>query len=221
MRFAWARWCMLLGLSLLAACARDKPTAPEQRYSLSGHLRLTGYFVNPDGSYGGTRVMGDADGVTVELLHGTEVVGRTTTEDGIYRFSGLRPGDYVARSSVMGIIGDQTVPLVIATSDVSSADTLRLASRGDLFPVPNPFVDLTQVYFLVPDTTWVDVDILDVSGNPITSLLSLEVLPAHHAVFWNGRDRLGQPVEGSLFWVTYRADFDVRAHLLFRQEASP
>ena len=219
MRFPWTRCCTVLGISALAACSRDQPLAPSL-HSITGHLRLTGYLVDADGGYAGTRVLGDADGVAVELLHGSEVVGRTTTVDGIYHFSGLRPGDYRARSRVIGDIGDQTTQMVIAVSDVSAADTLRLVSRGDLFPVPNPFVDTTQVYFVVPDTMWVDVGILDVGGNAIKSLLALEVLPARHAVFWNGRDQRGRPVAGSLFWVTFVAGHDVRAHLLFKQGTS-
>jgi hypothetical protein len=210
---------MVLGITALAACSRDQPSAP-QLHSITGHLRLTGYLVDVNGKFAGTRVLGDADGVPVELLHGSEVVGRTTTVDGIYRFSGLGPGDYVARSRVIGDIGDQTTQMVIAVSDVSAADTLRLVSRGDLIPVPNPFVDTAQVYFGVPDTMWVDVDILDVGGDAIKSLLALEVLPERHAVFWNGRDQGGRPVPGSLFWVTFVAGDDVRAQLLFRQGMS-
>jgi hypothetical protein len=209
------RACLVSGLALLAACSRDEPTAPEV-FSITGHLRLTGYLVDTNGAYAGTKVLGDADGVTVELLHGTEVVARTITVDGVYRFDSLRPGGYVARSRVVGNIGDQTSSLVIAVEDVVAADTIRLVSHGDLRPVPNPFVDTLQVHFAVPDTTWVDVDVLDVGGNPIRNLLSLEVLPMEHAVFWYGRNQQNQPVAGSLFWVTYVAANDVRACLLFR-----
>lgn len=219
MRIPWTRWCMVLGISALAACSRDQPTAP-RLYSITGHLRLTGSLVDSNGVFVGHRVLGDADGVAVELLHGSEVVGRTTTVDGLYRFSGLRPGGYVARSRVIGDIGDQTSPLVIAVADVVSADTLRLGSRGDLRPVPNPFVDTTRVYFLAPDTMWVDMSILDVGGNAIMSLLALEVLPAEHAISWNGRDQRGRPVAPSLYWVTYVAGLDVRAQLLFKEGMS-
>ena len=219
MRFSRLRWWMALGLCGLAACSSDQPSAPGF-YSITGHLKLTGFLVDDNGAFAGTRVLGDADGVAVELLHGSQVVRRTTTVGGVYRFSGLGPGDYVARSRVIGEIGDQTSPLVIAVSDVSSADTLRLVSRGDLHPVPNPFVDTTQVYFRVPDTMWVEVRILDVGGNAVQTLLALEVMPADHAVFWNGRDQAGRPVAGSLFWVTYLAGSDVRAHLLFKQGTS-
>jgi len=216
MRSPWTRWCMVLGLSSLVACSREQPSAP-RLYSITGHLRLTGTVVDSNGAYAGTRVLGDADGVTVELLHGSEVVGLTTTVDGIYRFSGLRPGDYRARSRVIGDIADRTTQMVIAVSDVVAADTLRLASRGDLLPFPNPSVDTTEVSFVAPDTMWVDVNIIDVGGSAVKNLLTLEILPGRHTVFWNGRDQRGRPVTGSLYWVTFVAGNDVRASLLFRQ----
>ena len=70
----------------------------------------------------------------------------------------------------------------------------------------------------MPDTMWIEVGILDVGGHPVVTLLSQEVFPRRHGIFWTGRDRSGRPVPGSLFWVTYVAGSDVRAHLLFREQ---
>jgi hypothetical protein len=222
MKSGWTRWCMVLGISALAACAREQPTAPlddSLRYSITGHLRLAGSLGDGNGVFLGTRVLGDADGVGVELLNGTEVVARTTTVAGVYRFSGLPPGGYVARSWVVGDIGDQTRPLVIAVADVASADTLRLGSRGDLRPAPNPFADTAQVFFVLSDTVWVDMRIRDMAGNQIKDLLATELLPAQHRVLWNGRDQQGRVMPAGMYWVTYTSDLDYRAQLLFKVDA--
>jgi hypothetical protein len=219
MKFATTRWWMALGLCALCACSHDQPSAPNP-YSITGHLRLNGYLVDANGQFAGTRVMGDADGVPVELLHGSEIVGRTRTVDGIYRFSGLPPGGYVARSRAIGDIYDETNPMTIAISDVECADTLRLASRGDLYSYPNPFAtgDTMRISFDVPDTMRVTISIRDLDGNPVRTLLDLRVIPARHSVFWNCKDARGVPVTGSLYWVTYVSELETRAHLLFRQE---
>lgn len=212
--------CAVLGLLALAGCARrSDPVSPQPLYSITGHVRLTGSLVDAAGVFAGTRVVGDADGVTVELLHGTQVVATTTTVGGVYRFTGLRPGDYVARTSLGGVLEDETNPLIIAVIDITARDTLRLASRGDLRPVPNPFRDTTQVYFHVSDSTFASIDVYDVSGRLVKNLLALDVHPPppDQAVFWYGRDVAGHPVSGSLFWVTYVAGADVRAQLLFKE----
>jgi hypothetical protein len=221
MESPWTRWSVVLGLAALCACSRDPPSAPRP-FSITGHLRLTGYLVDKDAQFAGTLVKGDADGVPVELLHGDEIVGRTTTVGGIYRFSGLAPGGYVARSRVIGDLQDETNPMTIAVTDIECADTLRLVSRGDLYSYPNPFAngDTMRVSFSVPDTGWITVRIHDLDGTPVRTLLKLWVFPARHTVFWNCRDQRGQPLSGSVFWVTYVSDLETRAHLLIRQERS-
>lgn len=94
MKSRWTRWCIVMASCALSACSRDQPSAPRP-YSITGHLRLTGYLVDANGQFAGTRVMGDAEGIPVELLHGSEIVGRTTTVGGIYRSPGsLRAGTW-------------------------------------------------------------------------------------------------------------------------------
>jgi|SRR5262245_7381024 len=216
MRSCWKRWCVALGCVALAACSNEEPTAPTS-HSLTGKVRLTGYLVNEDGTHGGTRVVENASGVQVELLHGNTVVGRTTTVDGTYRFSGLAPGDYVARSRVVGTVGDQTVPLVIASTDIVSGDPLDVASSGDLVLAPNPMVDTVQVHFGVPAGAMVEIKVVDLGGGLVRTLLASGTAQGRWVVLWGGVDEHGQPATAAMYWVTYQAGPDFRAHLVFRQ----
>jgi len=213
------RWipCWVVALSALAvpACSRDEPSAP-RLHSLSGHLRLTGYLVYDDGRFAGTRVVGDADGVLVELIYGDRVVSQATTVDGVFTFAGLGAGAYVARTHVIGNIGDETEPLTISTFDIAAADTLRIASQGDLYPVPNPIGESTTIYFDLPDTEWVEVNILDMGGHTVRALRARELPAGSNAVVWNGLDQAGHRAGAAMYWVTLVSGEDVRAQLLFR-----
>lgn len=217
---SWRLASALPLLCALAACSSDSPLAPGIR-SVSGHLRLTGYFVDAGGRFAGTAVMGDVDGLPVELVYGSEVVARTTTVDGVYRFTGIRPGGYVARSRVIPGIEDETRPLVVTDRDLEVADTLRLASLGDLYPVPNPFTDTLKVYFQVYDSARVEMHVRDVAGKPLLKLLDIELRPALHTVIWPVRDPTGLfPFDG-LYWVTFNSGPDIRAQLVVRRRRSP
>lgn len=199
----------------LAACSRDDPVAPG-RHSITGHTKLTGFLVNADARFAGTRVVGDADDIVVELASGSRIVGRTRTVDGVYRFFGLGPGTYVARSHVIGRIADTTEVMTISTFDIAAADTLRLTSRGDLYPVPNPIGEKTSVYYEIPDTQSVEITIVDLAGNLVRTLFR-GVRPAGlNAVYWDGLDRTGQPTTAALYWITFVSGADIRAQLLFR-----
>ena len=200
---------------LLLACGREPPSAPGV-HSITGHVTLTGFLIDGGGGFVGTRVIGDADGVPVELFHGRRSVARTATVDGVYTFTGLAAGDYAARSRVVGTIGDSTETFIIANADVFAGDTLRLASTGDLTQTPNPFQAQTQVWFDLAESTQVVVDVLDLGGNRVRRLLNLGIPKGQNAVIWNGLDQTGHAVSGSTYWITLVAGPDTRAHLLFR-----
>lgn len=214
-----ASFVLMTSIALCLGCSilndSMNPDGPDQ-HTLRGHVVLTGYLVNAQGQFAGTRVMGDADGVPVELVRNGQVVATTTTIDGVYRFGGLASGSYIARVTVIGDIGDQTAPLTIAGFDLASADTLKLASRGDLFPVPNPFSTGLSVYYVLGDSADVDIQVLDIGGSMVRRLLRDRLPGGQHEVVWNGLDQAGQAVPAGFYWVTLAASVDVRAQLLFK-----
>jgi len=216
MKIAWKScWIVLLVALALAGCSRDQPTAPGL-YSLSGPVLLTGNLVDTAGVFVGKRLVTDADGVAVELLYGDNLIARTLTARGSYRFTGLGPGGYKTRVSRLGVIVDQTATLTIARGDLVVGDTLRVPSVGDIYPVPNPVVTSTTLYFDVPDTEVVAVRIYDMAGNVVRTLHAGELLPGVRWLSWNANDIMGRPVSPGLYWATVVAGTDMRAQLLFK-----
>jgi hypothetical protein len=202
--------------ALAGDCSHDAPTAPGGSYALSGHVRLTGFLVDDTGRFAGTRVVEDADSVAVDLYYGHAVVGHALTSHGTYRFGGLSPGAYHARTGIIGDVADETTELTIVHGDLVSRDTLRLTSMGDLYPFPNPAIDVVYLTFDVPDTAQVDLRIRDTQGRITQHLLSKVLLPGRRETLWNGRDDAGNPVTGKMYWLTFESGADTRAQLLFR-----
>ena len=76
---------------------------------------------------------------------------------------------------------------------------------------PNPFNPMTRIAFGLESPATVSVDIYDVQGRRVKSLVSGEPYTAgHHAVVWNGRDERGQPVNSGVFF--YRVQYGSRSH---------
>ena len=209
-----AMW--LLAMTLLSGCAKEEPTAPGRSYSLSGRVRLTGFMVDANGRFAGTRVVDDADGVPVELRLNKNASLHSTTVDGAYRFEGLAPGSYFVRGQVFGGVIDETNALTIVNSDIVSADTLQLVAHGDIVPIPNPAPGYIDLMFWIPDTQQVDVRVRDMQGRT-TQVIVSKLLPSGlQQWYWNGRDDYGVPVHDALYWVTVESGNDKRAQLLFR-----
>ena len=210
---------------LLGACGRDEPTAPGL-HTLSGHVKLIGYLVSAGGDFAGTRVVGDADGVLVELVYGDRVVASARTVDGVYTFHGIAPGAYIARTAGIDPLHDETQPLTVAHSDLSAADTLRLSAQGGhLLPVPNPVTFYTTIYFNLDDTVRVDMRVEDLAGNPVRQIVSdREFFPGLKAAGWDGHDEAGRRATDPMYWLMFRAEKDGstlgipdrRIQLLFR-----
>jgi hypothetical protein len=212
-------WAGIVVLSTLAGCSKDDPAmnpAPS-RHALIGHINLTGYLVDAQGAFTGTRVVRDADGVFVELLSGASVATRVSTVDGVYRFGGLLPGAYQTRSTLIPPVSDMSAVFTIVSSDLMAGDTLNLTSYGDLKPIPNPFSGETTVYFAIPETLDVSLHILSLAGDTVQTLLQGQRPPGINQVRWDGTDRFGATAPVGNYWVTFAAGSDQRAHLLFKQ----
>ena len=61
-------------------------------------------------------------------------------------------------------------------------------------PSPNPIAGSTVFSFAVPVRAQVKLDVFDLRGRRITSILKDEVIAGRHTVGWNGRDRQGRPL---------------------------
>jgi hypothetical protein len=217
----------LLAAFLLAACSRKfaAPTAPGV-YTLRGHVKLTGFLVDTTGDFAGTRVVGDADGVLVELVYGDKVVARTRTVHGVYTFHGVGTGGYVVRTARIGpLLYDETNPLTIPDFDVDAADTLRLVAQGaDFLVVPNPVRHDSMIYFFI-GAARVDMRVVDLAGNLVRHIVNQRWFPAGTDVAgWDGTDDAGRPARDALYWLLFHAEYpgdslgipDDRVQLLFR-----
>lgn len=202
-----------------AGCGRETTIQPAT-FALSGRVQLVGPLTAADGRYLGTRVVDDADGVPVDLLLGTTVVGATRTTDGTFRFTGLSPGGYFARARIFGALGVRSAGLTIATRDVAAPDPLVLESAGDLYPAPNPVDTATTIVFSASDPGTAVLRVLALDGTVVRTLYVNRMLePGRYATDWNGRDDDGVLTAPGCYWMTFESGADQRAQLLFRQAA--
>lgn len=204
-------------LAALTSCSRKDPLLPGT-HAIAGHVKLRGFHVDRSGGFTGTRIIGDADGLPVELLYGSQVLARTTTENGMYRFDGVRPGGYNVRVRIIPGIEWVTRNIAVVNRDVAVGDTLLPTSIGSMLPVPNPFADTLQVYVPVDDTTRAKLALLDGGAHPVRTFFDHTILPAMYRV-----DLVLPPIPAAsapaYYWMTYSADGDVRAQLLIREPA--
>jgi len=74
-------------------------------------------------------------------------------------------------------------------------------SRFRLLPSPNPFADKVKLQFTLDRNTRVVVEIFDLGGRKILSLLTADLPAGPHEVTWGGWDNRHQPVVPGVYFV--------------------
>ena len=82
---------------------------------------------------------------------------------------------------------------LIYTSDALIALDLNLTTEITLIyelseAFPNPFNSVTKILFSLPDPTKVSLQVFDVSGRLIETLVNDLQLEGQHSIIWNGRN---------------------------------
>jgi hypothetical protein len=71
---------------------------------------------------------------------------------------------------------------------------------------PNPFNPQTTIAFKIKEATEVELQIFNLRGQKVRTLLSQPVLPGEHATVWDGRDETGQLMPSGTYIYKLRAN---------------
>lgn len=90
--------------------------------------------------------------------------------------------------------------------DVAGAEDSDIPSRHFLAQnSPNPFGPRTQIRFGLPIAEEVELDVFDVAGRKVATLLTGRHEPGVYAVEWNGADTHGRQVASGIYFYRLRA----------------
>lgn len=88
----------------------------------------------------------------------------------------------------------------LPASDVGDPGGPRAASLSVQVD-PNPFMDQTTIRFQVTDSGSARLEVFDVAGRLIRTLLDRNLTPGVHATRWDGTNTQGQRLGSGAFWV--------------------
>ncbi len=84
-------------------------------------------------------------------------------------------------------------------SDLAT-ETLNMPIRFDLAQnYPNPFNPTTTIAYSLPTDCQVQLQVFDILGKEVATLVSEKVGAGHHQVVWNGRDKFNRPVSSGIY----------------------
>jgi subtilisin family serine protease len=158
--------------------------------------------VHPGGNVNGsgTTLIWDPDALRIisdvawALCEGLNPGGHVLVDDmrnvGAFSLNGVGPQYFTIRSGVVSAVENDVLP-----------ETYALTGNH-----PNPFNPITNIRYEVPSSGRVRVDIFDVSGRRVTTLVDQVVEAGRHSVVWNGRDHRGAMVPSGVYFSRLSAE---------------
>ncbi len=115
------------------------------------------------------------------------------------------PGINIDVHAPTGICLDSILHVIAAPPGVAGVGPVtdaRLIERAQ----PNPTAGAIEVLLTLPASARIRVDVIDVSGRAVTTLVDRELGAGAHHLHWDGRSSTGLDAGAGLFWIRARAD---------------
>lgn len=122
-------------------------------------------------------------------------------------------GNNVRNAEIIFYTNDPFQPVITWPVEMTVSPAVALPGGGDPLPgkfilhqnYPNPFNPFTNIGFRISDRGFVSLEVFDVIGRKITTLVKGELLPGEHEFRWDGRDEAGRQVGSGVYIYRLRA----------------
>ena len=181
---------------------------------LEDHLKVLAYSTSRART-AGDGLEGDLIHVSYELVEGADLPSEVTFYLGLANL----PGTSMDPELLNVVCGypDEDSPVVVETNALSLDENLAIPTQFALHQnYPNPFNPSTQISFDVPEgSELVRLNIYNILGKKVSTLLNNVVNPGRHKVEWNAKDNEGNPVaSGIYFYELSSSSFTARKKML-------
>ena len=111
-------------------------------------------------------------------------------------FTQIGSNELIVTSYAGGVsVAADTISFTVSGTGINLDSSHQL----NLSASPNPFVSTASVSFNLPKPGYTTVDIFDLAGRCVTTLLSAELINGSHTIQWDGRDDSGVAVSAGLY----------------------
>ena len=84
---------------------------------------------------------------------------------------------------------------------IGETDEPLLPSATKLFNnYPNPFNPETTISFNLAEQGFVTIEVFNIRGQKVKTVVKDAFVPGHHSVVWDGTDRKGNPVSSGMYF---------------------
>jgi len=97
--------------------------------------------------------------------------------------------------------------LIVGTSSsISSTKTTKTSDAVKLNNYPNPFNQETTIRYSLSQSAYLSLEIINTSGQKITTLIQGEIQAGLHQIKWDGKNEAGLPLASGIYLVSLKAE---------------
>jgi hypothetical protein len=175
--------------------------------------------VSGDTHVGG--LIGAGDGNANNSYWDIETSGQTTSASGEGRTTEEMTYPYADNTyvnwdfdEIWAVDEDYTVnngyPYLQDTPHVSAEDDLVIFQPDvDIYNYPNPFNPSTTIEFSLSHCGYVTIEIFNIRGQKVKTLVNEEMLSGEHRIIWNGKDDKGRQLPSGIYLYKLATDYEV------------
>ena len=121
---------------------------------------------------------------------------------GIINISDLEVSGYFGSELSFEIGPSRIVEENLALSDIKNIPEYYVLHKA----YPNPFNPLTTINYDLPKDSFVRIDVYDLMGRQIKTLVNEKIVAGYRSIHWNATNNLSQPVSAGLYIYTIQAE---------------
>ena len=144
-----------------------------------------------------------------DLLFTSDIVDFTSTENSFVDNSVETDIEYFYRVSAVCCGGNNVSFHSEVVSAMLTPMGVDIASVPDAYSLhqnyPNPFNPTTQIRYGLKENTYVNIDIYNLMGKRVKSLVNVDQDAGYRSVYWDATNDLGQPVSAGMYIYTIQA----------------
>ena len=107
----------------------------------------------------------------------------------------------IAAYDYAGNRSDYTEPIIVtmlSATDLGVIPNIYALHQN----YPNPFNPTTQISYDLPESEFVSIDIFDLMGRRVKSLINNNQDAGYRSIYWDATNNLGQPVSAGMYIYT-------------------
>jgi len=144
-----------------------------------------------------TIVDSPVDWLSIEHTSGQILAGESENNSITISTEGMEPGIYVAVVKVITSIGQiLNIPITLEVfSDIPAIQNFKLKQN-----YPNPFNPFTKIDYDVPVAGNVNIEVFNIKGQFVKTLMNEYKLPGNYYTYWDGTDRFNRKVSSGIYF---------------------